>query len=260
MTRLERALYRRRTMLFVVTAILFLGGAIGAVWLQGQQENHRLAAQNAQTRTEANKRGQAVLTLATDVRALRAQVQAGGHTPVAPDPSKAVPSLPDRTAVPVPIPGPPGPAGPAGAPGASASPIPGPSGAAGRPGSDSTVPGPAGSAGSPGVAGAQGPQGDPGPAGAAGQDGKDGTNGRDGVNGEPPAGWTYTWTDAAGVTHQVACTRTADSPDSAPQYACQDTTPAPTPTTTASSPSPAVANRGLLGAVALASSAMYRKL
>lgn len=255
MTRIERALAPHRMLLIIVTAILFLGGAIGAVWLQGQQENHRLATQNAQTRTEANKRGQAVSTLATDVRALRAQVQAGGHTPVAPDPSKAVPSLPDRTAVPVPIPGPPGPAGPAGAPGASASPIPGPSGAAGRPGSDSTVPGPAGSAGSPGP---QGPQGDPGPAGVAGQDGKDGTNGRDGAAGQPPAGWTYTWTDATGTTHQVACTRTADSPDSAPQYTCQDASPTPTPSATNSPAAPA--NRGLLGAIALASSAMYRKL
>lgn len=239
MTRLERALYRRRTMLFVIAALLFLGAAVTVAFVQIRHESDRsneLSASLTKSTTEANLRGAAVSTLATDVRKLRAQLQAGGKTPVAPDPSKAVPALPDRTAVPVPIPGPPGPVGPSGAPAS-----PGPSGAPGKPGADSTMPGPAGSPGSPGAVGAQGPQGDPGPAGAVGQDGKDGTNGRDGTNGAPPAGWTYTWTDSAGVTHQVACTRTADSPDSAPYYTCQDTAPAPSPT-----PSPSPSPPGIL--------------
>lgn len=252
MTSLERVLYRRRTLLFIVAALLFLGGAIGVVWLQGQKENDRLAAQNAQTRTEAaktrteaNKRGEAVSTLAGDVRALRAQVQAGGHTPVAPDPSRAVPSLPERTAVPVPIPGPPGPsgqpgaAGPAGSPGPTGS--PGPSGAPGVTGA-SGVDGQSGPTGAPGPAG---PQGDPGPAGPAG---KDGTDGR---NGSPPAGWTYT--DPAGVAY--TCSPVSGFDPSAPRYTCApDTAPSPTPTN--SSPT----NSGLLGVVALASSAIYRRI
>ncbi|WP_406421104.1 hypothetical protein OH809_20180 [Streptomyces sp. NBC_00873] len=55
---------------------------------------------------EADRRGDAVTTPATDVRTLRAQIKAKGETPAAPDPGDAVSDLPARAEVPVPIPGP----------------------------------------------------------------------------------------------------------------------------------------------------------
>ncbi|MFF3060905.1 collagen-like protein [Streptomyces sp. NPDC057909] len=170
MTRTERLLYRRRYALWVVAGMLFLGGGLALAFLQidrAQSRADQLAA-------EADLRGGAVTTLATDVRTLRSQIQAKGGTPAAPDPAKAVEGLPDRAAVPVPIPGPPGPKGDKGDTGQAAptiTPSPGPSGAAGQAGADSTVPGPAG------------PKGDTGPAGPPGADGKDGADGRDGTDG-----------------------------------------------------------------------------
>lgn len=180
MTRTQRVLYRRRGLLLLVAALLTLGGAIGVVWLQGQHQRNQLAA-------EADLRGNAVSTLAGDVRALRQQLKAEGKTPVAPDPTKAVPSLADRAQVPVPIPGPPGPPGPSGPPGEpaptitpspGASGVPGQPGAAGEPGQPGATvtgppgaTGPAGPAGPPGDRGEQGPQGDQGPAGPACPDG-----------------------------------------------------------------------------------------
>ena len=242
MTSLERALYRRRGLLFIVAALLFLGGAIGVVYLQVRQESDRANS----LANEADLRGNAVSTLANDVRTLRAQVQAAGQTPAAPDPSKAVPSLPDRTAVPVPVPGPPGPSGAAGEPGPEGS--PGPSGPPGSPGPVSTVPGPSGANGKDGVPGAAGQTGAPGPAGPAG---KDGTNGKDGANGQPPAGWT--WTDASGQSY--TCVPVSGFDPSAPRYSCTaDTPPTATPA------SPATRRTGLLGFGMLASSAVYRKL
>lgn len=182
-------LYRRRRGLWVVAALLFLGGGLAIAFLQiGKAE-----ARGDQLAAEADRRGTAVSTLAGDVRTLRAQIKAKGGTPDAPDPGDAVEDLPDRTEVPVPIPGPPGPRGEQGEPGEAATPVPGASGAAGRPGTDSTVPGPPGADSTvPGPPGADstvpGPAGPPGP---AGKDGKDGTNGRDGTNGQTcPAGYS----------------------------------------------------------------------
>ena len=88
---------------------------------------------------EADKRGEAVATLAGDVRVLRAQLEALGKKPKAPDPAQAVDDLPGRVEVPVPIPGPRGERGERGP--------------AGRPGED-------------------GEKGDPGPTGAPGTDGQ----------------------------------------------------------------------------------------
>lgn len=177
---MKQLLYRRRGLLWIAAALLFLGGAVAVAFLQIDRAQHRAD----QIAAEADLRGGAVTTLATNVRQLRAQLQAAGKTPAAPDPAQAVEDLPDRAQVPVPIPGPPGPAGPPGEQGAAAptiTPSPGQSGAAGR---DSTVPGPAGVQGPPGPAGADstvpGPQGPPGPPGPAGADGKDGADGRDG--------------------------------------------------------------------------------
>ncbi|MEW2177133.1 collagen-like protein [Streptomyces sp. NPDC005406] len=186
MTRTERLLYRRRRGLWVVAALLFLGGGLAIAFLQIDKAEARAD----QLAAEADRRGGAVTTLATDVRTLRAQVQARGGTPAAPDPEQAVDDLPARAEVPVPIPGPPGPQGEQGergAAGATPTPLPGPTGAAGRAGTDgaSGVVGPVGPAGPAGPAGEQGPAGAPGPAG------KDGTDGRDGASGQTcPTGYS----------------------------------------------------------------------
>lgn len=177
MTRAKRMIVLHWRGIATLCAILVLAGASWALWHRIDASDQRYAA----AAQEANKRGDAVSTLAGDVRALRAQVKARGGTPVAPDPSKAVSNLPDRTAVPVPIPGP---SGPAGSPGASGA--PGRDGSSGANGSDGTP----GTDGSPGVAGPAGPQGEQGvpgqagPAGPAGQDGKDGVDGQDGRDGQ----------------------------------------------------------------------------
>ncbi len=169
MTRTQSALYRARHVLWAVGVVLFAGGLAAVVWLVLDRD--RLANDLEQ---EANLRGEAVSTLAGDVRALRSQVQAGGETPVAPDPTRAVEDLPSRAEVPVPIPGPPGPPGPAGSPGPSGSP-----GAAGMAGS----PGVAGASGSPGVPGAVGATGPAGPAGPVGPQGVPGVQGEPGATG-----------------------------------------------------------------------------
>lgn len=169
MTRAQSVLYRARHVLWTLGVLLFVGGAAAVCWLLVDRAELADRLEN-----EANLRGTAVSTLAGDVRALRAQVQAQGETPVAPDPTKAVEDLPDRAEVPVPIPGPRGETGATGAPGPSGSP-----GADGKPGAVG-APGPVGRtgpAGAQGVPGPAGPQGVPGP---AGKDGADGVDGRDG--------------------------------------------------------------------------------
>ncbi|WP_329615669.1 collagen-like protein [Streptomyces brevispora] len=189
MTRTERLFYRRRRGLWVVAALLFLGGGLAIAFLQIDKAE----ARGDQLAAEADRRGTAVSTLATDVRTLRAQVQAKGGTPAAPDPGDAVEDLPARAEVPVPIPGPPGPRGEQGergATGAAGTPSPGPSGASGQEGA-AGVPGAAGPVGPAGPQGEQGPAGPPGPAGTDGAAGKDGADGRDGTNGQTcPAGYS----------------------------------------------------------------------
>ncbi|MGW7248805.1 collagen-like protein [Streptomyces decoyicus] len=174
MTRAQAALAQRWRTFAVAAVLLVLSGAIVLVWLRIDDAD-RHAEQLA---SEANRRGDAVTTLAGDVRVLRAQIKAKGGTPAAPDPSTAVEDLPSRAKVPVPIPGPTGPRGARGAkgdqgepgkPGATPTPVPGPSGAKGEPGA--TVTGPPG---------ATGPAGEPGKDGRDGADGKNGADGRDG--------------------------------------------------------------------------------
>lgn len=167
--RSEGILARRWRSLAVAAVLAVLSGAIVLVWLRIDAEAQRTQLVAA----EADRRGDAVSTLAGDVRTLRAQIQAEGGTPAAPDPAAAIEDLPDRVEVPVPIPGPPGPAGAKGdrgPTGPAASPVPGPSGAPGADGQS--------------VVGPAGPQGEPGPAGPAGPAGKDGSDGRDGTNGQ----------------------------------------------------------------------------
>jgi hypothetical protein len=164
-------LAQRWRSLAVAAVLLVLSGAVILVWLRIDAEANRANALAA----EANLRGDAVSTLAGDVRVLRAQIKADGKTPAAPDPARAVDDLPARAEVPVPIPGPAGPRGPQGEPGKPAptiTPSPGQSGAQGEPGA--TVTGP------PGATGPVGPAGPAGPPGNNGTDGKNGTDGRDG--------------------------------------------------------------------------------
>lgn len=225
MTRTDRVLARRWKPIALLAFLLFLTGAVLLVYVRVQAESNRAN----QLATEADLRGNAVTTLAGDVRALRAQIKAAGHTPVAPDPTKAVKNLPDRAAVPVPIPGPPGPKGDKGDPGKAAptiTPSPGASGAVGatgpqgpqgEPGADSTVPGP------------QGPQGEP------------------GATGPPPSGYTIYAPD--GTVYE--CTEDGDG---STHYTCRPTsTPEP-------SPSPQGQGRGLLGLAVLTMTASYRRL
>lgn len=191
MTRAERVLAHRWRSVLLACVLVALAGAVIIIWTR---IDHETSARK-EAIAEANLRGDAVSTLSTDVRQLRAQVQALGKTPVAPDPSAAVSNLPARTEVPVPIPGPPGASGipgPAGQPGPAGS--PGPSGAAGSPGATGApgTSGASGQDGAGGVPGPAGPQGDPGaagPAGPAGQDGADGKDGQtcpDGYSLQPP--------------------------------------------------------------------------
>lgn len=172
----QPVLTQRWRSLAVAAVLLVLAGAIVLVWLRIDAEARRADALAA----EANRRGDAVSTLAGDVRVLRAQVSAKGDTPAAPDPARAVEDLPERAEVPVPIPGPAGPRGPKGEPGEDApSPSPGPPGPAGEDGDQ-------GAQGEPGatVTGPPGPSGPPGPQGPAGPAGKDGTDGKDGRDGQ----------------------------------------------------------------------------
>jgi hypothetical protein len=178
MTRTERTIVHHWRGIAVLCAIVALFGIAWALWHRVDADRSASDRRYAAAAAEANKRGDAVSTLAGDVRALRAQVKARGGTPVAPDPSKAVPSLSARAEVPVPIPGP---QGPAGSPGPSGS--PGSSGAAGAAGSAGS-PGAVGPTGPAGPVGPTGPQGAQGPAGPAGQNGADGAAGRDGQDGQ----------------------------------------------------------------------------
>jgi hypothetical protein len=183
--RAQHALAQRWRTLAVTAVLLVLGGAVVLVWLRIDHEAARADALSA----EANRRGDAVTTLAGDVRVLRAQIKARGGTPAAPDPERAVDDLPERARVPVPIPGPTGATGPRGAegekgdPGATGTPgvavtgAPGPAGPRGETG-------PVGPAGPTGPSGPAGPQGDPGP---AGEDGTDGQACPDGYSLQAPA-------------------------------------------------------------------------
>lgn len=225
MTRTQRALAGRWRPLAVLCWLVALSGIVVILWARAEADRAAANRRYAAAAAEADLRGNAVSTLAGDVRRLRAQVKAQGGTPVAPDPTKAVSDLPARAEVPVPIPGPAGPTGATGAAGKD-----GANGKDGQPGADSTVPGPAGATGPAGPAGPEGPAGPAGPAGKDGTDGKDGRDGQtcpDGYSLQPPA----------------------DDPDA---LVCRrDGAPEPTPTD--SSP-------GLLGLSALAATAGYRRL
>lgn len=194
--------------------LLALTGAVLLVYVRVGSE----AARADRLAAEADLRGDAVATLAGDVRALRAQVSSQGGTPVAPDPTKAVADLPERSQVPVVVTGPSGAAGAAGRDGKDGAP-----GASGAPGAAGS-PGASGAPGTDGAAGAAGPAGPAGPAGkdgADGADGKDGTDGRDGADGQTcPDGYSLQAPDWD--ADALVCRKTA-TPDPSPS-------PTPEPT------------------------------
>ncbi|HCA85333.1 MAG TPA: hypothetical protein DEQ61_07455, partial [Streptomyces sp.] len=85
MTRTEFALARRWRSVFLACLLVALSGAVVIIWARIDAESARAE----QLATEADRRGTAVSTLATDVRRLRAQLQGKGETPAAPDPGRA---------------------------------------------------------------------------------------------------------------------------------------------------------------------------
>ncbi|MFD3377745.1 collagen-like protein [Streptomyces sp. NPDC058697] len=172
MNRFQRLLALRWRSIFLVCVLIALSGIAVILWARIDAGDRRAD----ELRAEADRRGEAVSTLAQDVRDLRAQVEAGGGTPAAPDPSDAVDDLLDRVRVPAAAPGEPGAKGDRGATGAGGA--PGPGGDRGPRGES----GPPGPSGSPGPAGPSGGPGEPGPAGA---DGLNGANGTDGAGGPP---------------------------------------------------------------------------
>ncbi|MEU4610201.1 collagen-like protein [Streptomyces umbrinus] len=175
MTRFQRLLAPRWRSIFLVCVLIALCGIAVILWARIDAGDRRAD----DLRAEADRRGEAVSTLAQDVRDLRAQVEAGGGTPAAPDPSDAVDDLLDRVRVPAAAPGSPGAKGDRGAPGAGGA--PGPGGQRGPRGES----GPPGPSGSPGPAGPSGEPGEPGPAGADGLNGANGTDGAGGPAGPP---------------------------------------------------------------------------
>ncbi|MEV7112321.1 collagen-like protein [Streptomyces anulatus] len=172
MTRAQHLFYRRRVLLWIAAALLALGGGLAVAFLQIDRAEGRAT----DLASEADRRGDAVSTLAGDVRTLRAQIRAGGETPAVPDPAEAVDDLPARAEVPVPIPGPSGPRGQRGETG-----TPGEDGTDGKPGVAGS-PGPA-VTGAPGRDGVNGVDGAPGKDGAAGERGEKGEKGDQGERG-----------------------------------------------------------------------------
>ncbi|XIG72026.1 hypothetical protein C1N81_30720 [Streptomyces sp. SGAir0957] len=206
----EPLLARRWRSLMLTAVLLVLSGAVVLVWLRIDAEARRADAYGA----EAVRRGNAVTTLAEDVRILRTQIKAKGGTPAAPDPSSAVEDLPDRVRVPVVVSGPRGERGPSGKPAPTLTPSPGAKGEQGArgeqgvPGADSTVSGPAGADST-----VPGPSGPPGPAGRDGTNGTDGKDGRDGTT-ECPDG--YSWQVPPDDPDALVCRKTGVSPPEQP--------------------------------------------
>ncbi|MCX4705635.1 collagen-like protein [Streptomyces sp. NBC_01373] len=181
MRRAQAALAQGWRKLAVAAVLLVLSGAVVLVWLRVDAE----IVARKEAIAEANLRGDAVATLAGDVRVLREQLKAEGETPAVPDPSQAIDDLPARAEVPVPIPGPSGPRGLQGEPGGT-----GPSGSPGQNGEDgaSGADGTDGAQGEPGAIGPTGPAGPIGPTGPQGESGAQGERGEQGETGEqgPP--------------------------------------------------------------------------
>ncbi len=229
MTRTERALARRWRPVALLCWLVALSGAMVIMWGRMEAETKRSDQLAVEAAAEADRRGEAVSILASDVRELRTQVKSEGETPVAPDPSEAVDDLPARAEVPVPIPGPSGPRGSRGVqgePGVAGD--PGPSGSSGRAGEDGSdgqagtqgEPGAEGPAGPAGPAGPPGAQGEPGPAGPAGERGEQGPQGEAGKDGQScPDGYSLqapAWDEDALVCRRDAAPGDGDTQPGAP--------------------------------------------
>lgn len=213
MTRTEQALARRWRRALLACVIVALCGAVMIIWARINAADARVNAEveaRQSAATEANQRGHAVDTLAADVRALRAQVQAAGQSPVAPDPASAVPNLPARIVVP----------------------IPGPQGEQGLPGS-SGPPGSPGVSGAPGVNGADG---------VAGRDGVDGKDGKDGAPGQPGEKGDKGDPGAPGPACPTGYSQQPAVDDPYALVCRQDGAPSPSPSPTATPP-PALLDR-----------------
>ncbi|MEU5284109.1 collagen-like protein [Streptomyces sp. NPDC020755] len=213
-------LARRWRSLALTAVLLVLSGAVLLVWLRIDAEAQR----TANVAAEADRRGDAVSTLAGDVRTLREQIQAEGGTPQAPDPAAAVNDLADRLEVPVPIPGPPGARGQKGEAG-----TPGEDGQDGEPGANGS-PGPA-ATGAPGRDGANGADGTDGAQGTQGERGEKGEKGDAGATGERGPAGPPGPTCPDGYTLQPPPT----DPDA---LVCRRTNAPPEPDQPASTPSP----------------------
>ncbi|MHB9854743.1 collagen-like protein [Streptomyces sp. Tue6028] len=173
MTRFQQVLAVRWRTVSLVCVLVALSGVAVVLWARIDAGDRRADA----LRSEADRRGKALSTLAQDVRDLRAQVEAGGGTPAAPDPAEAIDGLIDRVRVPAGAPGAPGEPGARGERGAGGK--PGADGQRGQPGE----PGAAGADGGPGPSGPPGADGSPGPAGPPGPQGEQGYQGLPGAPG-----------------------------------------------------------------------------
>ncbi|WP_369250340.1 collagen-like protein [Streptomyces sp. R41] len=225
----QRLLALRWRSIFLVCVLIALSGVAVILWARIDAGDRRAE----ELRSEADRRGKALSTLADDVRALRAQVEAGGGTPAAPDPSEAVDNLIDRVRVPAGSPGAPGAKGERGAGGKTgATGERGPRGESGPPGLSGS-PGPSGA---PGADGSPGPAGPPGPRGEQGYQGQPGSSGVSGVKGDKgdkgdpgPAGPQgdpgptcpdgYTLQAPANDPDALVCRRSGAAPASTPQPA-----------------------------------------
>lgn len=205
MTRAQYVLAHRWRSVLLACALVALAGAMVIVWARINTSDHRAD----QLAAEAGRRGAAVTTLADDVRILRAQIQAKGETPKAPDPERAVSHLDDRAEVPVPIPGPSGPQGEPGRAAPTITPSPGATGPSGPPGQAVT-----------------GPPGEPGEDGQDGKDGKDGEQGPRGPAG-PSCPDGYSLQPPPGDPDALVCRRDGAPPPHDPEPSPSETSTAP---------------------------------
>jgi hypothetical protein len=196
----------------LVLLLLVVGIALLAL-RTAEQANRQLLQDKA---AEATAIGQ----LSSALQTTQNQLKAHGVKPVAPPPTQIIQGVPGVQGLPG-IPGPIGPSGP-----------PGPSGSPGKVGPS----GPAGPVGQTGAQGAAG-VGETGATGPAGSSGPAGPAGPQGETGPPPSSWTWSWTDATGVTHTYLCT---EDTSGGTTYSCKETgtstpTPAPAPSQSATS-------------------------
>jgi hypothetical protein len=200
-----------------------------------------LDRENAEEASEARERDVQIAQLSDGYSALLEQVEGLGAEPVAPPPEDIIDNPTELIPGPTGPQGPRGPTGPMGLPGLDGPQgAPGPVGASGPQGPAGTTgaagaDGEGGPAGPQGATGDQGPSGEPGPQGPVGETGPQGPQGVegppgatgpqgepgvDGENGQPPAGWTFTY-----LGLDYACAPVEDFDPQAPRYECEPVMP-----------------------------------